>query len=84
MLTKIDIQLVRTMIREEFEILFEEKFTILRNEILNFKDAILTEIRDMRLELVVLNGRSSMHSDQLENHEVRITKIEKRKQTKLN
>ena len=63
MLTKKDMQLVRTMIREEFEVLFEEKFTILRNEILNFKDAILTEIRDMRLELVVLNGRSSIHSD---------------------
>ena len=46
----------------------------LKNDIVEFKDAILHEIVAMREELAVTLG----HRDMLEDHETRITKLEKK------
>lgn len=50
------------------------------NKIVEFKDEILQEIVAMRQELSVTLG----HRDILENHEVRITKLEKKSSSKSN
>ena len=48
----------------------------LRNDILQFKDDILTEIVKLREDVAVVTG----YKDQIEDHETRLTTVE----TKLN
>ena len=47
-----------------------------KDDIINFKDEILGEIRDMRDENVLITGRNSINRDMLEDHETRIGKLE--------
>lgn len=49
--------------------------TELKDEILTFKDAILGEIINLREDFAVLTG----YRDMIENHEVRLVRIEKSK-----
>jgi len=50
----------------------EEKFAT-KNDIVSFKDAILSEIQKMRDELVLIIG----YKDQIEDHDTRIEKLER-------
>lgn len=47
----------------------EKRFS---DKLVEFKDAILTEIKAMREELAIIIG----YKDQIEDHETRITKLE--------
>jgi len=49
----------------------------LKEEILEFKDEILGEVEAMREELTIALGQYSRHEDTLENHEERLSKLEK-------
>ncbi len=46
-----------------------------REEIIQFKDEILGEIRDMRNENALITGRNAINRDTLEDHEGRIIKL---------
>jgi hypothetical protein len=52
------------------------RFDNLEGNLLDFKDEILGEIRDMRDENVLITGRNSINRDLLEDHETRIGKLE--------
>jgi len=58
----------------KFEIvnLFKELKKDIKNDIYNFKDAILTEIVKLRDDMTVTKN----YGDRLENHEQRINKLE--------
>ena len=70
MLTKNDIKLLR----EVFATKEDLNRYALKEDLVNFKDEILYEIRSMRQELVVIIG----YKDQIEDHEVRLEKLEKK------
>lgn len=77
MLTKSDIH----QIRELFTELLTQAFTVvkkeLKEEIVIFKNEILKEIQGLREEVAVVTG----YKDQIEDHEERITSIEKKLQS---
>ena len=60
-----------------FKEAFGEVDILLRNDIAQFKDDILTELHPLREDHDVLSYHSSEHSDQLENHDRRITALER-------
>ncbi len=69
MLTQHDIDTVEGMISKNSNSLKNE----LKNDILQFKDDILTEIIHLRDDFAVLTG----YRDSIENHETRIDELEK-------
>lgn len=48
----------------------------LRRENLDYKDALMTELKAIREELTTSGYRQREHSNQLEDHEIRITAVE--------
>ena len=48
----------------------------LRNDMVGFKDEILMEIMKIRDDNAIIVGRSGITQDELEDHEVRIAKLE--------
>lgn len=84
MLTKVDLQAIKELIKDSqqgLEKKLAEKIDSSRQEverkltkkITEFKDQILGEIEDLREDNTIMTG----FSDQLEDHELRLTKIEK-------
>lgn len=70
MLSKSDLTAIRGIVKEEVGVVekrLDEKITI-------FKDEILGEIEKSRDEMEITKG----YGDQLEDHENRITKLEKK------
>ena len=55
----------------------DDESALIKEEILEFKDEILGEVKAMREELTVALGQYSRHEDTLENHEERLSKLEK-------
>lgn len=76
MLTKKDIQIINNIFDQKFDEKFEPVYTQIRSDIVQFKDDILTELRAMREELIVLNGRTAETRDTAEDHEKRIVRLE--------
>ena len=72
MLTKTDINKLKGIFVTKHE--FQKVTTEIRNEIINFKDAILNEIVKLREDISVVVGYRGM----LEDHDQRITKLEKK------
>lgn len=78
MLTKKDLQRIQDMMNEtferkfevKFEEKFEEKFEQIRlyfsNEVLQFKDDILHEIKDIRTDLDIAIGKLYTHEERLQ------------------
>ena len=56
---------------------FDEKVTEFKSEILNAVDEVMGELKAMREEQTLTSGKLSEHTDILEYHEDRITKLEK-------
>lgn len=54
----------------------EDETALIREQNLEYKDAILGEIKDMREELTVTLGQYTRHEETLEDHEERIKKLE--------
>ena len=77
MLTLGDKKWVKAYFGEAFKDAFEEVHILLRNDIAQFKDEILTELHPLREDHDVLSYHSSEHSNQLENHDRRITALER-------
>lgn len=82
MLTKRDIFLLKEAFKEDFVTRAEfnefreemrESLKEMRHDMLQFKDDILWEIKGMREELMMVAG----HRQIIEDHEVRIDKLEK-------
>jgi len=55
----------------------DDESALIKEEILEFKDEMLGEVKAMREELTVALGQYSRHEDTLENHEERLSKLEK-------
>ena len=55
---------------------FKQEFIEFRHDHLTGMDALMTELKAMREEQTGANYRQSQHSDQLQQHEIRITAIE--------
>ena len=72
MLTKTDMAKLEEKLATKGEVKREIKS--LKDLIIEFKDAILHEIKGLREEVAIVGG----HKDQIEDHEVRIEIIEKR------
>lgn len=54
----------------------ESKFNSKHEQIITMLDSVMGELKAMREESSLTTNRQSAHSDQLENHEGRITHIE--------
>jgi cyanate lyase len=61
------------LLNDKIEYQLEETVKVLKNENLNFKDDMVTEIKEIRTETAV----NSSHRKVLDNHEQRLTKIER-------
>lgn len=88
MLTKSDLKAIRDVFSEEFSKNFKKAFDksfpqafnesfsearkTLKDDLITFKDQILTEIKKLREEVAVVIG----YKDQIEDHETRIEKLE--------
>lgn len=68
MLTKSDMQQIRSIVSEEIGMVKSE----LRKDIVQFKDDILKEIKDLRDDIVIVVG----YRDTIEDHEGRIIRLE--------
>ena len=73
--------LVREIVKEELnnhdEIHDQELERRIRDPLMEKLDALLKEIRDSRDEQILLSGKQAEHSDELEDHDGRIKKLEK-------
>lgn len=87
MLTKSDLKLIKAMFgeqesktNEKFSRVDEkfsrvdEKFKMLENTLIEFKDAILGEIKSLREDIAIVTG----YRDMIEDHETRIEKLEQK------
>lgn len=75
MLTKIDLDNLRNIFATKIELeRVEKKMDDFLDKLVLFKDQILHEVVAMRDELTVVLG----HRDMLEDHEIRISKLEKK------
>jgi len=68
MLTENDIKLLKEVFATKDDLM---RYA-LKEDLIKFKDEILHEIRSMRQELIVIIG----YKDQIEDHEVRLEKLE--------
>ncbi len=84
MLTKKDIAIIEELIErkleekleQKLEEKLEEKLRAFRNEIFEKIDAFFSLYRKVDEEQTLLSGRVSEHTDQLEDHEQRISILE--------
>ena len=69
MLTKKDLQNIQVMMDETFDRKFEEKFEQIRlyftNEVLQFKDEILTELVKLRTDYEIIKGKVYQHDEDI-------------------
>lgn len=72
MLTKSDIKLISQLFSDEFSEKFSEARKKLKEDLVNFKDEILSEVKKLREEVTVVTG----YKDQIEDHDTRINKLE--------
>lgn len=79
MLTQKDFDEIEQLLEEKLEEKFNERFKHLptKEEFYNKLDELMTEVKAMREEQEVHAGQYSNISDELENHETRIKKLEK-------
>jgi chromosome segregation ATPase len=56
----------------------EDEAALIREQNLEYKDAVLGEIKDMHDELTVTLGQYARHEETLENHEERISRFEQK------
>jgi hypothetical protein len=67
---------------EKFDAAFDRKFDEhlleIRDMIAGFKDEILTVLRPLQEDHIVLSHRSAWHTDQVESLDVRLTHLEKK------
>lgn len=74
MLTFKDLEEIRKLVEE---IVTEKtKFLPTKDEFFTAMDKLMGEIQTSRDAQIILNGRTSEHTDILEDHEERITKLE--------
>lgn len=79
MLTQKDLHEIELLIEEKLE----EKIKHLptKDELYEKLDGLMGELKAMREATELITGRVSVHSDQLENHEGRISKLEQSSST---
>lgn len=73
MLIKSDIKLISQLFSDEFSEKFSDARKQLKEDLLDFKDEILSEVQKLREDVNVVTG----YKDQIEDHETRIGKLEK-------
>lgn len=82
MLSKKDLHEIELLIEKKLEEKLEEKFNErmkflpTKDEFYTRMDEVMGELKAIREEQALITGRVSTHSDQLENHETRISKLE--------
>lgn len=75
MLTQPDLKHIEKLFDQKFE--EKAKFLPSKDDFFTRMDQIMGELQAIREELVLLNGRTSEHTDTLEDHDLRIEKLEK-------
>ncbi|OGC04696.1 hypothetical protein A2276_01815 [candidate division WOR-1 bacterium RIFOXYA12_FULL_43_27] len=63
--------------KEEFQFLKSE-FKELKNDVLNSHDEIMKKLNDMSTDKIVMMGQYRRHDTTIEDHEIRIKKIEEK------
>ena len=85
MLTASDKQWINKTFDQKFDEKFEEKFEEFRqynwNMIATFKDEVLSVLHPLPEDHIVLGQHVSEHTDSIEQHEVRLTLLEKSKKS---
>ncbi len=74
MLTKNDLTKLQDIFVTRDE--FQDGIAELRSDFFGKFDEVIGEIRAMREEMAAMFYRQQQHTDQIENHEVRLTKLE--------
>ena len=77
MLTKTDILTIKQLIKDEISegiSPLKKEISTMKEDIIQFKDEILKEIVDLRDYIAVTTG----YRDMIEDHDIRIAKLEKR------
>lgn len=72
MLTQSDLDEVRSIVQDEVKI----QLTDFRSDMISHLDAILKVTTDTQQELILANHKIIEHTDQLGNHEDRLTSVE--------
>ncbi len=72
MLTQSDLDEVRSIVQDEVKI----QLTDFRSDMISHLDAILKVTTDTQQELILANHKIIEHTDQLDNHEDRLTAAE--------
>ena len=78
MITQKDKQEIKTIFKEEFDEQYEKRFKFLptKEEFFTAMDEVMGELKGIREEQELITHRVSQHTDQLEDHETRITKLQ--------
>jgi hypothetical protein len=76
--TKVDLYRVERRI-DDLEEKFTNKLTEFKEKILMALDTVMGELKAIRQEITALTGLYQRHEEKLENHEERITELEKPK-----
>lgn len=71
-----ELELAKTSITESVSENLTQKIATFKDQIVTLIDKVMGELETIRNELTLINGRVSQDTDQLENHEIRITKLE--------
>ncbi len=74
--TRIEIRTEFASLERRLEEKFDKKLIDFSDKILTAIDAVMGEIKTMREEHAAFAYRQSKHSDQLEDHETRVVKLE--------
>lgn len=75
---KTTIEDMRISFRREIRELFEDQMMQIKDVVATSEDKVVGELKAMREEMAAMNYRQAVHSDQLENHENRLTHLEHR------
>ena len=74
MLTQKDLEEIKQLLDKEFD--KRLKFLPTREEFYAKTDEVMGELKTIREQQELITGRVSIHSDQLEDHETRLSKLE--------
>lgn len=72
-LTEPDVGIIRTVVKEEVK----DQLTKFRSQTFNRLDKILKVVNDTNQEVTALAAKSRQHTDQIEDLDRRVTRVEK-------
>lgn len=74
MLTQRDVEEVESIVRRVVK--EEIRFIPTKDDFFNRMDQLMGEVQAMREDFAIIGSRTSEHTDEIEDHEVRLSKVE--------